>query len=400
MDRVKAQSILDWEKPDSLYTLQSRLYALNYWSKFIPNLAEIKFPLNQILRSGIFSWNQDADDAWENIKALIALDIKVTVPNPGEQLLLTTDASKVACSCILWVYRNGNLKVVGCYSKLFSHSDSLKSIHFKETYALVQAFKHFRPYLLNTSKTVIVFTDARALIWVSRNREYSIACNGLVNKLAKIQLEIPHKVYSVPSEVNYLADLFSRSFNNSRFLDKSEFSLSKVQAGKIPPLTDPCVLDEAVLYQYFSQPLRPETGDEHPRKRAKISTPKPIKSLYKIFQDCTPEERYMSALRLLQGWDDPPLEESSSESELELNALKVIAAKEKTLFDQFRKRLIEKKVKETMDKLYGHLDPQLAKRVQATLRENFSKITQEDLSEELKRDFLEKESSLSSSKIP
>jgi hypothetical protein len=188
LDKVKAQSILDWEKPDSLYTLQSRLYALNYWSKFIPSLAEVKYPLNQILRSGIFSWNQEADDAWESIKALIALDIRLTIPNRDEQLLLTTDASKIACSCLLWVVRNGQLKVVGCYSKLFSHTDSLKNIHFKETYALVLAFKHFRPYLLNSTKSVIVFTDARSLIWVSRNREYSIACNGLVNKLAKIQL--------------------------------------------------------------------------------------------------------------------------------------------------------------------------------------------------------------------
>jgi RNase H-like domain found in reverse transcriptase len=64
-------------------------------------LAELKFPLNQILSSGIFSWTQEADDAWENIKAMIALDIKLTIPNRDEQLLITTDASKVACSCIL-----------------------------------------------------------------------------------------------------------------------------------------------------------------------------------------------------------------------------------------------------------------------------------------------------------
>jgi hypothetical protein len=95
------------------------------------------------LRSGIFSWNQEADDAWENIKALIALDIRLTVPRKDEQLLLTTDASKIACSCILWVCRQDEIKVVGCYSKLFSHADSLKIIHFKETFALVNAFSHF-----------------------------------------------------------------------------------------------------------------------------------------------------------------------------------------------------------------------------------------------------------------
>ncbi len=101
---------------------------------------------------------------------------------------------------------------------------------------MVLAFDHFKAYLLNTQKSVIVFTDARALMWVGRNREYSIACNGLVNKLAKIQLEIPHVVYSVPSEVNYLADIFSRAFTTSRFLDKSKFALSKAQANKLPPV--------------------------------------------------------------------------------------------------------------------------------------------------------------------
>jgi len=396
LDKVKAQSILEWEKPDSLYTLQSRLYALNYWTKFIPNLAEIKYPLNQILRSGIFSWTKEADDAWESIKALIALDIRLTIPNRDEQLLLTTDASKIACSCILWVFRNGNLKVVGCYSKLFSHADSLKNIHFKETFALVQAFKHFRPYLLNSTKTIVVFTDARSLIWVSRNREYSIACNGLVNKLARIQLEIPHKIFSVPSEVNYLADLFSRAFNTSRFLDKSQFALSKVQANKIPPLCDPFVLDEVALYQYFAQPLKPEKGDEYPRNKSKISTPKPIKSLYKIFQDCTPEEKYLSALRLLKGWDD----ETLSESDLESNALEVIAVKDQPLYNQFRKKLVEDKVKETMQKVYNNLDPELAKRIEATLHENFMKLAKEDLSAMLKRDFLEQEALLNNVTVP
>ena len=200
LDRLKAQSILDWEKPDSLYTLQSRLYSLNYWSKFIPSLAELKFPLNQILRSQIFSWDEGADLAWTRIKALIALDIRLTVPLQNEKLLVTTDASKIACSAILWVYRDQTLRVVACHSKLFSHTDCLKSIHFKETYALISAFTHFRPYLLNTNHPVTVFTDARALIWVGRNREYSIVCNSLANKLAQLQIEIPHIVYSVPSE--------------------------------------------------------------------------------------------------------------------------------------------------------------------------------------------------------
>jgi hypothetical protein len=189
---------------------------------------------------------------------------------------------------------------------------------------MVEAFKHYRPYLLSSSKSIIVFTDARSLMWVSRNREYSIACNGLVNKLAQIQLEIPHIVYSVPSEVNYLADLFSRAFQESRFLEKTHFSLSKVQANNIPPITDPCVLTEGDLYYYFSSPVPPETMDAHPRLKTKIATPKPIKNLYKMFLQCTPEQKYYSALRLLQGWNDKNIMEAGGN---QLNMVEIIEKK-------------------------------------------------------------------------
>ena len=414
LDRVKAQSILDWEKPDSLYSLQSRLYALNYWMKFIPALAELKFPLQQIVRSQIFSWNEDADLAWQRIKALIALDIRLTVPEQDEQLIVTTDASKIACSCILWVHRKESLRVVGCYSKLFSHTDSLKSIHFKETYAMVLAFEHFKPYLLNTRKSVIVFTDARALMWVGRNREYSIACNGLVNKLAKIQLEIPHVVYSVPSEVNFLADVFSRAFSTSRFLDKAQFALSKPQANTLPALTEPCVLSEEALYRYFSLPLHSEESDKYPRKKSKISTPKPISNLYKLFQDCTPEEKYLSALRLLKGWDDSSLrDEGTTESNsihvqvtpshvnsplgeaatpsgaaaATLSTAEVMRARRPDLHT----KCVESAIQRTLDHLYGDLDHDLRVRVENTLRENGKKVLPSNFDSVVRDDFVKYE---------
>jgi len=392
LDAVKANSILSWEKPDSLYTLQSRLYSLNYWQKFIPCLSELKFPLNQILRSGVFSWDKHADEAWQRIKALIALDIKLTIPEKHEQLILTTDASKIAISCILWVEREGDLKVVGCYSKLFSHTDSLKSIYFKETYALVEGFRHFRPYLLNSSKSIVVFTDARSLIWVSRNREYSIACNGLVNKLAKLQLEIPHVVYSVPSEVNYLADMFSRAYSESRFLEKENFSLSKVQAGKIPPLTNPCILSENALYIYFSTPLNPEQLDNYAKTKGKIQTPRPIKNLYKLFKDCTPEQKYYSALRLLQGWNDKNLSKRELAS---LNIFELVEKTDQKVAEKMRDEFIEL----VLNKLYPDIDPGQRKRIKATFQENMRKFSNEEVVEYVQNKFMDLESILNSVEI-
>jgi hypothetical protein len=73
-------------------------------------------------------------------------------------------------------------------------------------------------------------------------------------------------------------------------LDKRKFALSKIQANKIPPLTEPFIVDEETLYAYFSNTLNSEDSDSFSRNRAKVSTPKPIKNLYKLFEKCTPEE--------------------------------------------------------------------------------------------------------------
>ncbi len=97
-------------------------------------------------------------------------------------------------------------------------------------------------------------------------------------------------------------------------------ALSKVQANSLPPLTEPLVATESALYQYFALPLNSEKSDKYPRRRAKISTPKPITSLYKLFQHCTPEEKYLSAIRLLKGWDDPSLADDAAVESNSCNA--------------------------------------------------------------------------------
>jgi hypothetical protein len=77
-----------------------------------------------------------------------------------------------------------------------------------------------------------------------------------------------------------------------------------------------------------------------------------------LFQDCTPEQKYLSALRLIQGWDDKSINPPSDEF-VEANALSCLENKDRPLFKQFCKQVIEKLVNEAMRKMYSDLDPVL-----------------------------------------
>jgi hypothetical protein len=161
------------------------------------------------------------------------------------------------------------------------------------------------------------------------------------------------------------------------------------------------VLEEAALYQYFAQPLQTEASDVYPRKKSKIATPKPIKSLYKIFSDCTPKQKYLSALRLLQGWNDSAISaENESKASLELNALNILEKRDKPLFKKFCDKVVTEAVEKTMQELYQNLDRELAKRVRAMLLENYSKIARKNLTEMLEQEFVQHELLLNNISVP
>ena len=69
---------------------------------FLPYLKHILYPLNFLLKKKEFTWGPIEERAWNSAKALSVLGLKLTVPNPEDDLILTTDASKVAAAGCLF----------------------------------------------------------------------------------------------------------------------------------------------------------------------------------------------------------------------------------------------------------------------------------------------------------
>ena len=62
-----------------------------------------------------------------------------------------------------------------------------------------------------------------------------------------------------PSRSRDDARTSDKSRDTSRFQDKSKFALSKMQAGKFPPLTDPWILDREFCITLCAKPLQSES---------------------------------------------------------------------------------------------------------------------------------------------
>ena len=304
IDQIKGSSILEWEKPNNLHVLQSRLFATRYWARFLPNLNEVIYPLTQMLRTGHFEWKQIHDDAWLKLKSLILLDLRLAIPKPEQKLCLFVDASKICVAAVLFIVtEDGYLKPCGCFSKLLSIQEVNRAIYLKEVFAMIEALKYFRHHIINSELPTTVFTDSLSIIYTNRNKHLSSSSNSLTMKLLSLLAEMDIELFNVPGNCNILADLFTRSILKSRYV-KGEFSLSKEDAQLLPPLLRNFLLKGEDIKEALLSTLPAESENKNVVFLQKSPN---FEEIFEQYKKTTPEDCYFSGYRLLKQWNDESL---------------------------------------------------------------------------------------------
>jgi hypothetical protein len=93
-----------------------------------------------------------------------------------------------------------------------------------------------------------------------------------------------------------------------------EHPISKQWAKELPPLTDNFYVTRQALFEFLTKQLTPEPQDLHDRTHKRLMEPKSVQELYDLSKTVTDEERYYTALRLLDQWNDKYLETESKNS--------------------------------------------------------------------------------------
>lgn len=65
----------------------------SYYKKFERNYGSITRPLVQLLKKGGFEWNEEAKEAFKELKAVVVSTLVLALPNFDEEFTIETDAS-------------------------------------------------------------------------------------------------------------------------------------------------------------------------------------------------------------------------------------------------------------------------------------------------------------------
>ncbi|KAI5168626.1 hypothetical protein NEIRO02_2596 [Nematocida sp. AWRm79] len=139
--------------PANLKQVRSFLGKVNYMSRHICDVSQLKAPLNELTRKGVpFVWKEEYQEAFMKIKSAVAKAIAVTIPDPNKKFTLETDASGTGMGAQL--KQEG--KLIGFYSTRLTPTQQRYTITERELLAIVWAMDRCKHYLLGYSLTLLL----------------------------------------------------------------------------------------------------------------------------------------------------------------------------------------------------------------------------------------------------
>ena len=207
----KIDAINELPESKDLKQLQSFLGGLNYYSKFIPNMAEIAKPLYCLLEKGTeWKWTKTEQLSFKNLKQVLLTAPVLTIFDQNVPLKLDCNASQYGLGAVLsHVYPDKSERPIAYASRTLNKHELNYSQTDKEGASIIFVLKTFSQYILGNH--FILTTDNRAIkkTFDSKTEISPIAAGRLVRwSLILAQYDYELKFRSTKKHSN--ADMLSR----------------------------------------------------------------------------------------------------------------------------------------------------------------------------------------------
>ena len=164
--KMKTEAIKKFKPPESVTEIKQFLGLCSFFRRVVPKFSFISAPLSALTRktSGYSKGPlpTDAQSAFYKLQKALVERPCVSPVDFDKPFILTVDTSKVACGGILSQKGPDGIERANAYfSSVLNPCDANKSAFHREQLGILQALKHFKPYLFG--KAFILRTDHKPL---------------------------------------------------------------------------------------------------------------------------------------------------------------------------------------------------------------------------------------------
>lgn len=231
------QKILSWSLPKTTKEIKQFLGLTGYYRRFIRNYSKITKPLSRYLKKDtkVDLSNKEYQEAFSELKQIVASDQILAYPDFSLPFILTTDASNYALGAVLSQIQNGIERPIAFGSRTLNKTEINYSTTEKEALAIMWAVDKYKPFLYGNK--FLLITDHKPLTFIKSSFKNS--------KILRWRLELENFDYEVKyreGKTNVVADALSRepqditcvdiTTNNSPLLGSEDTGLA-VNANEI-----------------------------------------------------------------------------------------------------------------------------------------------------------------------
>ncbi len=165
IDPEKVEPLRNWIRPNTVTGVKSYLGFCGFYRQFVRNFGLIAKPLSTITRpSEPFNWTDECTEAFETLRKRL-LDLATLHHfDPQLEAKLETDSSDgVIAGVFSQLHPDGLWRPVAFYSHVLVGHEINWEIHDKELYAIVEAFRKWRPEFMSVQSRIAVYSDHRSL---------------------------------------------------------------------------------------------------------------------------------------------------------------------------------------------------------------------------------------------
>jgi hypothetical protein len=202
MDPEKVEVIKNWPSPRNVFEVRSFHGLASFYRKFIRNFSGISAAMMDTVkkRHKVFHWTTEAEKSFNLLKRKITEQPILVLPDFQKTFQVKCDASGYAVGGVL----SQDDRPVAYYSEKLDDAKLKYSTYDKEFYAIIQALKKWRHYLI--PKEFVLYSDNHALQFVSQQEKLNQKHAKWVEYMQNFTFVIKH----ISGTANKVADALSR----------------------------------------------------------------------------------------------------------------------------------------------------------------------------------------------
>jgi hypothetical protein len=167
MDPDKVEVIKNWPSPRNIFEVRSFHGLASFYRKFIKNFSGISAAMMDIVKKQhkSFHWKEEAEKSFNLLKRKITEQPILVLPDFQKTFQVKCDASGFVIGAVL----SQEDRPIAYFSEKLNEAKLKYSTYDKEFYAIIQALKKWRHYLI--PKEFVLYSDNHALQFVTQQEK-------------------------------------------------------------------------------------------------------------------------------------------------------------------------------------------------------------------------------------